>query len=206
MRILEEYFSPYELANIRLEMKANESITIPVYSVQFIAQEFRKWMYDHFTNESTKDTKIVLYINRSIQINQRLTDLVDNAINNTGNHCVVVKRIKLWKHRINLDKELHEVKCFEIENFDGNEETRYIPVDHPCFEEIQDNVNDIYKNYKGSERRPRPLNKLGRKQAITKYGGKLEKNWFDEKFDDKYPMFFFRCLQPCFQLKFNISS
>ena len=213
MRILEEYFSPYELANIRLEMKANESITIPVYSVQFIAQEFRKWMYDHFTNESTKDTKIVLYINRSIQINQRLTDLVDNAINNTGNHCVVVKRIKLWKHRINLDEELHEVKCFEIENFDGNEQTRYIPVDHPCFEEIQGKVNDIKNKYKGSDPRGSGLNKLGSDLAKTKYGKKLETEWLNndcwrqnKKFDDKYTMLFFRCLQPCFQLKFNISS
>ena len=187
-------------------MKPNESIAIPVYTVQFIAQEFREWMYDHFTNKSTKDTKIVLYINQSIPINQRLNDLVDDAINNAGNHCVVVKGIKPWVHRINGDYELHGVKCFEIENFDGIEQTRYIPVDHPCFEEIQDKVNDIYKKYQGCDIRSRRLDALGRKQAKTKYGDKLEKNWFDKKFDDKYPMFFFRCLQPCFQLKFNISS
>ena len=174
-------------------MKANESITVPVYSVQFIAQEFREWMYDHFTNESTKDTKIVLYINQSIPINQRLNDVVDDAINNAENHCVVVKGIKLWKHR-NFGS-WHEVECFEIENFDGNELTRYIPVDYPCFEEIQGKVNDIYKQYLGSDDRSRRLNKLGENLAKTKYGENLENL-----------MFFFRFFHPCFQLKFNISS
>ena len=151
-------------------MKPNESIAIPVYTVQFIAQEFREWMYDHFTNKSTKDTKIVLYINQSIPINQRLNDLVDDAINNAGNHCVVVKGIKPWVHRINGDYEFHAVNCFEIESFHGTEQTRYIPVDHPCFEEIKGAVNDIHKKYPGSDDRSRRLKKMGENLAKIKYG------------------------------------
>ena len=107
---------------------------------------------------------------------------------------------------INHDSFLYDVKCFEIESFDGTEQTRYIPVDYPCFEEIQGKVNDIYKQYLGSDDRSRRLNKLGENLAKIKYSERLEKNWFDKEFDDKYPMFFFRCFHPCFQLKFNISS
>ena len=208
MRILEEYFSPDELANIRLEMKAHESITIPVYSVQFIAKKFKKWIYDHFTNESTKDTKITLYINEYIPINEILYKR-GISINSVGNHCVIVKGIKPWKHRFNQNEKFHEVECFEIEDFGESEQTRYIPVDFPCFEEIQDQVNNILNKH--FENSPRKLNQMGHKWAIKKYGS-LEKNWFDQKtksnriIDDKYPMLFFRCLHPCFQLKFNVSS
>ena len=209
MRILEKYFSPDELANIRLEMKANESITIPVYSVQFIAKKFKKWIYDHFKNESTKDTKITLYINEYIPINQILYELVPNSINTVGNHCVIVKGIKPWKHQFNQNEKFHEVECFEIEDFGESEQTRFIPVDFPCFEEIQDQVNKILNKH--FENSPSHLNQMGHKWAIKKYGS-LEKNWFDQKtksnriIDDKYPMFFFRCFDPCFQLKFNVSS
>ena len=208
MRILEKNFSPNVLSNIRLEMKEIK----PIENKQQ-AKKFMNWIKNHFTEESTKETKIALYVNEHIPINKRLFSLVGDVINNAGNHCVVVNGIKLWKHRINRDEELHEVECFEIENFDGNEETRYIPVDHPCFEEIQGKVNDIKKKYQGSDPRGSRLNKLGSDLAKTKYGKKLETEWLknecwrqNKKFDDKYPMLFFRCLQPCFQLKFNISS
>ena len=210
IRILEKNFSPSVLSNIRLEMKENE----PIENKQQ-AKKFINWIKNHLMDESTKETKIALYVNQFIPINKRLFDLDGDPINNPGNHCVVVKGIKLWKHRINGDEELHEVKCFEIENFDGNEQMRYIPVDHPCFEEIQGKVNDIKKKYPGSDDRSRSLNKLGENLAKTKYGKKLETNWFELKtgpktkphsnIDDKYPVFFFRCLHPSFQLKFNIS-
>ena len=209
VRILEEYFSPDELANIRLEMKANESITIPVYSVQYIAKKFKKWIYDHFKDESTRNTKITLYVNQYIPINQILYELVPNSINTVGNHCVIVKGIKRWKHKFNQNEEFHAVECFEIEDFGESEQTRYIPVDFPCFEEIQDQVNNILNKH--FENSPKVLNQMGHKWAIQKYGS-LEKDWFAQKtksnriIDDKYPMLFFRCLHPCFQLKFNVSS
>ena len=92
------------LSNIRLEMKENK----PIENMQQ-AKKFINWIKNHFTEESTKETKIALYVNHYIPINQRLNDLVGDAINNAGSHCVVVKGIKLRKHRINRDYELHEV-------------------------------------------------------------------------------------------------
>ena len=92
-------------------MKENE----PIENMQQ-AKKFINWIKNHFTEESTKETKIALYVNQLIPINKKLFYLAGDPTNNPEDHCVVVKGIKLWKHQINRDEELHEVKCFEIEN------------------------------------------------------------------------------------------
>ena len=191
-------------------MKENESIENKQQ-----AYKFKDWIYKHFTEASTKETKITLYVNTYIPINQRLNDFV-NPMNNVRNHCVVVKRITVWEHQINHKRESHQVECYEIEDFRGSEQTsyRYIPVNHPCFEEIEDDLNKAFNQYQGSEKNwalKRKLNKIGSSLAKTKFGP-LESNWYEQKMksnmniDDKYPMLFFRCLHPCFQLKFKVSS
>ena len=94
IRILESKFLQIVLSNIRLEMKENE----PIENKQQARIQFINWIKNHFTEESTKETKIALYVNQFIPINQRLNELGDDAINNVGNHCVVVTGIKLWSH------------------------------------------------------------------------------------------------------------
>ena len=161
------------------------------------------WIYDHFDAETTK---IVLYVNACVPINQNLHR---DEINQIGNHCVVVKGIK----RLTVNDK-PGVEFLEIENWDANsEETSLIPVDHPFFEEVQTEVNRIFGEYRGSELYRKQLNTYGKKLAEIKYGS-LEDDWFDlknesqadtedtEEIPYKYEMVFIKRQSRCFQLKF----
>ena len=146
--------------------------------------------------------------------------LAFEKIDSVGNHCVVAKCIKEWRGN----------ECLEIENYGGSEETRYIPVDYPLFEEVQievmkkvyelkknENGEDI-RTTKGSEAYVEALNRYGKKLCKKKYGNEIEQNWYEVKKRTtkdhdrnvaekdllcKYPMLFVRGTLPCFQLKFT---
>ena len=172
------------------------------------------WIYRHFKDESTNKTKIAIYVNAVVPINQHLEKTTNqpHEINNVGNHCVVVCGIK-YKNGI---------EGLELENNGGCEETRFIPVEFPFFEEIQIEVNKINAKYcnKGVENYDREMNNLGKKWALQKWG-KLEKqngkNWYEQEKEStesknkvdgskkqwKYQMLFVRGIYPCFQLKFT---
>ena len=168
------------------------------------------WIYKHFKDDSTKKTKIALYVNAVIPINQNLEACDKNEthrINDVGNHCVVVSGLNNKNGK----------ECLELENNGGCEETRFIPVDFPFYEEIQIEVNKINDRYPshGIDRYKSAMNKLGKKWAEEKWG-KIENNWFDLKKESKesqkkvevekrpkYEMLFVRGRFPCFQLKFT---
>ena len=94
------------------------------------------WIYEHFKNDSTKRTKIALYVNAIIPINQYLEPSEANEvhlIDKIGSHCLVAIGLQIW----------NGIECLELENNGGCEETRFIPVDFPFFEEIQIEVKKI---------------------------------------------------------------
>ena len=174
------------------------------------------WIYKHFVESETKDakeraisaTKIAIYVNAVIPINQNLGE---GEIESVGNHSVLANGIKLWK---NDNGEM--IECLELENHGGCEQTRYIPVEHPFFEEVQEQVTKIFQRFEGSEIRSKQLNKYGKSLARTKWGNKLESKWYNAKkvprsggqIDDedlpyKYEMLFVRATHPCYQLKFT---
>ena len=116
----------------------------------------------------------------------------------------------------NLNKKLPTVECLEIENYDGTEQRRFIPVDFPFFEEVQVTVHTI-KNKNGYEDHCRRLNKYGSELAEIKWGKLEETQWTESKiFNEikkersskeewspgKYDMIFIRGLYPCFRLEF----
>ena len=158
------------------------------------------WIYQHFKNPDTKNTKLTLYVNTIIVINENLRE--DDIIS-AGNHCVIVKGIKKWTYEANpKDTEMDHmdsryVECLEIENHTACEQTKYIPVDHPFFEEVEGRVREIYRRYPGSEQSH--LNRYGRALGKIKYGS-LIKTWEDL---DKYKMVFIRAKYPYYQLKFT---
>ena len=158
------------------------------------------WIYQHFKNPATKNTKLTLYVNTSIVINEKLEE---NDIISAGNHCVIVKGIKKWTYEANpKDTEMDHmdsryVECLEIENHTACEQTKYIPVDHPFFEEVEGRVRKIFRRYPGSEQSH--LNKYGRDLGKIKYGS-LIKTWEDLI---KYKMVFIRARYPYYQLKFT---
>ena len=171
------------------------------------------WIFKHFDNPATKNTKIALYVNSIIPINQNMEKC---TIDSVPNHCVVVKGLAKFPKG-----SKNGIDCLELENNGGCEETRYIPVDHPFFEEVQIRVNKI-ENEKLS-------NPDGRKTALNNYGKELAemkwknvegakgKPWYDrrkevkaegQKKSDKeppykYEMLFVRAAHQCFHLRFS---
>ena len=197
------------------KLKILDSLKNPDFAEQTPEQTAGKsikhsWIYEHFKNNSTRKTKIALYVNAVIPINENLrpNDLNEtHLINNVGNHCVVVSGLSNKNGK----------ECLELENNGGCEETRFIPVDFPFYEEIQievNKINDKFQKNKGIERYESAMNKLGKKWAEEKWG-KIENNWFALKKEPKesqkkvgvesrpkYEMLFVRGRFPCFQLKF----
>ena len=173
------------------------------------------WIYKHFKDESTKKTKIAVYVNAVTPINQNLEPsgaYEPHSINNVGNNCVVVSGLTKWPKN-----DANGIECLELENNGGCEETRFIPVEFPFFEEIQIEVNKINADYqnKGLEGYNRAMNKLGKTWAEKKWGT-IPSKWhelkkkpkegqknIDEAKHDKYEMVFVRGIHPCFQLKFT---
>ena len=168
------------------------------------------WIYKHF-KASKKPTKIAIYVNAVVPINQKLCDRIDGEkISGVGNHCVVVKGIADWK---NLKGET--IECLELENNGGCHETKFIPVKHPFFEEVCVKVKAMCQ--KGSDVSKTPLNRYGKELAEIKWGkGKLKSDWYEQKREqeaqkknqkenrpDKYEMLFVRATHPCYQLKFT---
>ena len=168
------------------------------------------WIYTHFNAELTteeKPTKIALYVNVILPINQNLKN---GQIDFVENHCVVIKGLRKWT------ENNREFECLELDDT-GTSNTRLIPVDFPFFEEVQVKVQSIFRESSGSEQCKHYLNRYGKALAELKYAN-LEKNWYDckqkpkKKFANnidenempyKYEMSFIKCGSPCFQLKFT---
>ena len=167
------------------------------------------WLYKHFKDNSTKLSKIALYVNAVLPIDETLD--VSN-LNSVGNHCVVVNGLAKWpKNRPD------GIECLELENNGGCEQTRFIPVDFPFFEEVQIDVNKLHHSYghKGTDIYHPRINNFGKK-LVEKKWGKFEtigKNWYKQKKvpkegqkkdeQSKYELLFVRGRSPCFQLKFT---
>ena len=163
------------------------------------------WIYKHFKDDSTKQSKIAIYVNAIVPINENLNV---SELNSVGNHCVVVNGLTNWPK--NNPKG---IECLELENNGGCEETRFIPVDFPFFEQIQIEANKIEgEKKKGIEFYNTKINKLGKKWVDFKWGKTVEKDWYNlkkeakdgqKKEQSKYEMLFVRGRSPCFQLKFT---
>ena len=116
----------------------------------------------------------------------------------------MVKGIVNWP-KDNEDKNLPTVECLEIENYGGNEQMRFIPVDFPFFEEVRVRVKRIELD--GSE--ARQINTYGRNLAAKKWGKLGDTDWKkvfetdNEQLSSKYDMIFIRGLHPCFWLEFT---
>ena len=167
------------------------------------------WIYDHFKTRKTKNFKIAVYVNAVLPINQNLKE---DEIKTVGNHCVLVKGLTYWQN-----KKGQKIECLELETYDGCEETQFIPVNHPFFEEVQVEVQKIFHCYQGFDRYRPMLNDYGKKLAEIKWGT-LDSNWFDvtrkltpdnqkkigfKNIRYKYEMLFIRATCFCFQLKFT---
>ena len=210
MEILEQQYTPTGvLERLKLEM-----IQIPpIFKNEQIGEKRLirdSWIYEHFKKDSTKKTKIALYVNAVIPINQNLKPSEKNemhVIEKIGNHCVVALGLNVKNGK----------ECLELEIHGGCDETRFIPVDFPFFEEVQIEVKKINAKYhnQGVGFYNRAMNKLGTNLAEKKWG-KVENNWFElrvpnegqKKVDEyrmrwKYEMLFVRGIHPCFQLKFT---
>ena len=190
MEIMENHYSS-DLANIELRMS----------QTKFDSEKpSNSWIYEHFTNGP--GTKIALYVNRLVPINENLDK---EQLKSVGWHCVVVEGITKWTHQTNENNEKYEVNCFKIETFGADDQTRYIPVDHPFWEEVQSAAETIFT--KGFDLFSRKLNSFGKRLAKVKYGT-VEENWFEIKNpktpkNNKYNMIFIRKHHPCYQLKFT---
>ena len=211
-----------DLSKIELKMiNINEIITQQNFQSAHAENDYTKlshhtirdsWIFDHFfphfndPKNNKEPSKIAIYVNSIISINKNM----EQDINKIPNHCVIVKGLaKFPKNKT--------VLCLELENNGGSEETKYIPVDHPFFEEVQIRVNKIECGKSSdTDGRNNALNRYGKELAEMKWS-KLEKNWYDlrkdvktdrQKNSDKeqpykYPMLFVRGRHSCYQLKFT---
>merc|ERR1719394_1325804 len=109
------------------KLKIQDSLKNPDFAEQTPGKSIKhSWIYKHFKDNSTKKTKIALYVNAVIPINKNLSPNGENEahpINNVGNHCVVVNGLNNKNGK----------ECLELENNGGCEETRFIPVDFPFY-------------------------------------------------------------------------
>ena len=223
MEILEKYV-PAEVPSMKLNTTPLHPIitqekfkdAYEELSIQTLGNERTvkdSWIYKHFKESKTKNTKIAIYVNAVVPINEKLCDRIDgNQIHSVGNHCVVVKGLAQWK---NLKGD--NIECLELENNGGCDQTRFIPVEHPFFEEVCIKVKATFQ--KGYDICRKDLNRYGKGLAEEKFGkNKLEPKWYDlkreprqdtqkkikkENWPDKYQMLFVRAIHPCYKLKFT---
>ena len=219
MDILEKYISTDVQQRMKLEMIKSD----PVFEKEVFDEAFRtrdssnlrlrdssgpektirdSWIYKHY--KDNKKSKIALYVNAVIPINENLDASEMKCL---GNHCVVVSGLTNWPK--NNPKG---IECLELENNGGCEETKYIPVDFPFFEEVQIEVTKLREKHQADENYKKAMNKLGKKWAAKKWGT-IEPNWYELKKESKkkdeakpqwkYEMLFVRGIHPCFQLKFK---
>ena len=228
MDILEDYIPSDVREKMKLEMKKND----PVFEKNVFDQARTKkdstllsiqgangpgktikdsWIYRHFSEPQTKQSKIAIYVNAVFPINENLKR--DFQLNCVGNHCVVVSGLTKWPKN-----NPNGIECLELENNGGREETRYIPVDFPFFEEVQIEINKIKTKPTGDDKYRNEMNKFGRKLVEKKWGPfqKVEKNWYEQKTvpkegqkvdetkqPSKYELLFVRGIHPCYQLEFT---
>ena len=150
------------------------------------------WIYEHFTKPETKNIKIAIFVNSLFRINENLDG---PKIESDGNHFVLAKGIARWKSE---NDEI--IECLELETHDCFDQTRYIPVESPFYEEVQAKVNEILQNYPEDQSRNESLNKYGEKLAQMKISSQLDTNCHNEQ---KYHMLFVRAELPSYQLKFT---
>ena len=202
IEILEHHLSADAISRMRLKMPTRK-IDIDENNKR-IRTIKDSWIYTHFKNSETKDTKIAVYVNALLPINQNLFH--DEIIRTVVSHSVLVKGIKQWKN----DKN-EKVECLELEIHDESEETRFIPVECPFFEEVRERVMEIFRHT--SETWSRKLDRYGEQLAEMKWG-KMKRNWYTVEKDPhpnsqigywpyRYQMLFVRAIHPCYQLKFT---
>ena len=120
------------------------------------------WIYEHFNNKNTNQSRIALYVNQFIHINQKLDRYDALAIKNSiGNHCAIAVGLAKWPKN-----NPNGIECLELEIHGGSDEMRYIPVEFPFFEDIQIEIYKIAKN--GSYNSA--INKSGKKWVTKKWG------------------------------------
>ena len=167
----------------------------------FMAKIKHSWIYNHFTDDTTKKNKIVLYLSQPITISEIINHQNQNALNSVGNHCVVVKGIKKRKSRLNSDNNLttdtqnNWEEFLEIENLDGGRNS-YISVENSFFEEVEFIVDLIFRDLGGDEFQNE------RKKILKRYGKFLEKKLSTFE-NDRHHLSFIYARYPCFQLKFT---
>ena len=170
------------------------------------------WIYKHFTE---KRSKIAIYVNAVIPINQKLDR--DFQFNCVGSLCVVVSGLATWPKN-----NRNGIECLELDNYGGREETRYIPVDFPFFEEVQIEIEKLRKRNQDDENYRMAMNKFGKKWVLKKWGNfqTIERLWYkknaeskegQKKVDEakqpsKYELLFVRGIHSCYQLKFTSDS
>ena len=170
------------------------------------------WIYKHFSEKHTKQSKIAIYVNSMIPINQNLDR--DFQLNSVGNHCVVVLGLTRWPQN-----NSNGIECLELGSSGDRVETRYIPVDFPFFEEVQIEIENIRKRNQGVEGYQKNMNKFGKKLVEKKWGQFqfIDKNWHEQKRGSKegqkkvaeaeqqwkYELVFVRGIHSCYQLKFT---
>ena len=172
MDILQDNFSIDFISHMKLKMMKKDLERKP--SIR------KSWIYDHFASDDTKNIKIALYVNAFLPIDGSLD--ADQIIS-VGNHCVVVT--ELQKRTIN-GRTYEWLELDKTSHFDK----RFIPVDLPFFEEIQDAVLKKIRDKPGTD-------EYG--PALKRYGKKLAKDKLPFKFD----MIFIRSTSPCFSLEFT---
>ena len=150
------------------------------------------WIYDHFKRPETKNIKIAIFVNSLFRINENLNE---PKIESDGNHFVLAKGIMRWKSG---NDEI--VEYLELETHDKYDQTRFIPVECPFYEEVQENVNKILQDHPEDKSYNESLNKYGETLAQIMMGSQLDTNWYNEQ---KYHMLFVRAEHPSFQLKFT---
>ena len=152
----------------------------------------KSWIYDHFTKAETKNEKIAIFVNSLFPINQNLDE---HQIASVGNHLVLAKGIARWENENN-----EEVECLELETHDRRDQTKFIPVECPFFEEVQAKINEILQKHPDDDSRKELLNKYGKELAQMKMGSQLDTYWYHQQ---KYHMLFVRAESPSYQLKFT---
>ena len=152
-------------------------------------------IYDHFKVKQ-RSQKLAIYVNQIIPINQEYLNQVEGPI---GSHCVVATGIKIK----------NDVECLVLENHGGDNELKYIPVDFPFFEEVENKIDDLKIKYESNpDNIKKYLNKHGLELAQIKWPilkkQKKTTNWYKNENDEqKYQMVFVKGFSPIYKLEFE---
>ena len=198
MEILEEHISSETVKNLNVEMTMFDVIDRSLFSSANVRQNgFPKirhsWIYQHFRNDSSNETKIALFLANVGYINEKI-GLENIRPKNIGNHCVIVT---------GLEKKING-EYLVIESFAGCERTRYISVEDPFYEEVFLNIEAKFKEFEAEEYKPTLENRL------KEYGEEVWQEFGKHRRadnimpQDRY-MSFIRALNySYFQLKFHL--